>query len=252
MADGWKFEGSKSAQKKAKTFQIESNFYKVLTNAIMDLLITGDAYILKLSVDASKIKSVITELTKTLAKAFNIDMSKQEGEYEAIVQDVTTPRDLQLLKASTMHINFDETGKVSNYTQNCRGKTRVYKTQDVIHLTLFNVGGQPYGFTPLEPLLSDVATLIFAKDFAGKYFENDGIPYFIFNLPEATPDDRNYELLKTELKELKQKANKYRSLVTTGPITVEQVNKFNKDMEFAKLIQHFTQLILMGMGVPPR
>jgi len=50
---------------------------------------------------------------------------------------------------------------------------------------------------------------------------------------------------------LKKKSEKYRSMVLTGNVQHEQVNKFNKDMEFAKLIEHFTMKVFMGLGVPP-
>jgi len=254
MADGWEFETNKRSSGKktvedARKFQIKSKFYKVITNALWELMMTGNSYILKLSVDVERIKSVISRLTKTLAKTHNVKLEEKKA-FEFIKQDFEKPQDLQLLKSSTVRINFDETGEISSYQQTVRGKVRVYKSEDIIHLTLNNIGGQPYGFTPLEPLLSDIATLIFAKEFAGKYFENDGVPYFLFNLPEASPNDRNYKLLKKELKELKKKANKYRTLVTTGNITAEQINKFNKDMEFTKLIRHFTQIVLIAFGVP--
>lgn len=253
MADGWKFEGNKrlfkDPIKKADEFSLKSNFYKVLTNALIELLISGNAYILKLSVDEDKIKNIIIELTKTLAESFNVEIDK-EIDYELIKQDLKKPKDLQLLKASTIKINFDETGKISSFEQKVHGSKRVYQPQDIIHLSLTNIGGQPYGFTPLEPLLSDLGTLIFAKEFAGKYFENDGMPGWHFNLPEENPDSRNYKLLKKEVKKMRSSKNKHRIMLTTGKIDAAQINKFNKDLEFAKLIQHFTQIILMAMGVP--
>ena len=250
MADEWKFVGSSSAKGKAETFSSNSNFFKVLSNALLDLLTTGDAYILKLAVNEEKVKSLMSRLTTKVAKELNITLNKKIV-YDLIEQETKIPKDLQLLKASTIKINYDETGKVLSYEQQVGLQSkRVYRPEDVIHLSLLNIGGQPYGFTSLETALSDVATLIFAKEFAGKYFENDGIPYFIFHMPDATPDDRNYKNLVQELKNMKKEANKYRSMVITGNVTAEQVNKFNKDMEFAKLIQHFTQLILVTMGVP--
>jgi len=260
MADSWRYIGSKSAKEKAKAFQLKAKAYKCIANGFWDLLGTGDAYILKLSVNEEQVKSLIKKLTQKVAKSIGVDMAKKinfdekvtkEAVYELLKQDLKQPRDLQLLKASTISINFDETGEVLSYEQRVNNNTvRVFKPQDVIHLTLHNIGGEPYGFIPLETALSDIATLIFAKEFAGKYFENDGIPYFIFHMPDASPGDRNYENLKKELKELKKEANKYRSMVLTGNIEAEQVNKFNKDMEFSKLIQHFTQIVLMAMGVP--
>lgn len=249
MADGWRWVGSKSAKTKADTFCLTSNAFKILTNSLLELVITGDAYILKLSVNEDKIKSITYKLTEKLAKVLNVKLKKEEV-YELIKQDVKTPKDLQLLKASTITINFDETGKVSSYEQKVQGKKRIFSPKDIIHLSLFNIGGQPYGFTPFETAMSDMATLIFAKEFAGKYFENDGIPYFIFHMPDSTPDDRNYKNLVQELKNMKKETNKYRSMVITGNVTSEQVSKFNKDLEFSKLIQHFTQIVLMFMGVP--
>ena len=259
MADGWRFDSkakqgkSKSAIEDAQNFELKSRFYKVLSNAILDLLITGNAYILKLSVDEGKIKTLIQSVTDNIAKSFAVDISKAKKDeiFQFIKQETSKPKDLQLLKASTIKINFDETGVVKSYQQTVKNNpVRVFDAKDVIHLSLMNIGGQPYGFTPLETLLSDIATLIFAKEFAGKFFENDGIPFFMFKMPEAQPDDHNYKLLKQELKELKKDANKYKSIVVTGNIDAEQINKFNKDMEFPKLIMHFTQIILLAWGVP--
>jgi len=247
MADEWKYIGGKKPIADVDDFALQSKFYKILTNAIYDLLITGNAYILKLSVRESEVKSLFSKLTKGLASDLQVGFRKKT---RVLIQNLTKPKDLQVLKSSTVSINYDETGKVESYEQLVQSERRTYLPEDIIHLSLVNVGGQPYGFSPLEPLLSDVATLILAKEYAGKYFENDGVPNFLFKMPEDNPDSRNYTLLKKELKELKKKEEKFRNLVLTGKVDVEQLQKFNKDMEYAKLIQHFTQIILIGYGVP--
>ncbi len=253
MADEWRFNPYSSNDKKGKgqvtnaqKFASKVNYYKIKTDAIWDYLITGNAYILKLSVDANAVKSIMEVMTKYLQKKFNVEVKK--GEIVKIInQETDKPKDLQVLKASTVKINYDKTGDISSFTQEVKGEKRVYRPQDIIHL--HNVGF-PYGVSQLEPLLSDIGTLIFAKEFAGKYFENDGVPYFIFMMPDEDPDGRNYKLLKKELKELRKKGEKYRSMVLTGNVQHEQVNKFNKDMEFSKLIEHFTMKVFMGLGVP--
>lgn len=254
MADEWKYIGSDSAIKNARKFQLQSKFYKVLTNAIFDMLITGNAYILKLSVPESRIKDVATEISKRMAKKLKAELKKgpanQTSVFELIDQQFKVPQDLQLLKSSTMKINFDETGQIASYQQEVRGDTRLYRPQDIVHLSLINVGGEPYGFSGLEPLISDVATLIFAKEYAGKFFENDGIPHWLFLMPEEHPDSPNYKQLKKELQELKKQANKQRNLAITGKIEAKEIARFNKDMEYSKLIQHFTQIVLIALGVP--
>lgn len=246
-ADEWKFIGSDSAIDNTEKFAIASDFYKVMANAVYELMITGNAYIVKLSVNQDKVKELMSVITKASALQLGVTFKKRT---EVLLQDMTKPKDLQLMKSSTVTINYDETGQVVSYTQLAAGKERVFKKEDVIHLSLVNIGGEPYGFSGLEPLLKDIATLIFAKDFSGKYFENDGTPNFLFTMPEDNPDSRNFELLKKELTELKKKDQKFRNLVVTGNVGVQQIQKFNKDMEYSKLIQHFTQLVLIGLGVP--
>ncbi len=254
MADEWRFNPYSNNEKKGKgqtsvaqKFAAKVNYYKIKTDALWDYCITGNAYILKLSVDADSVKNIMEVMTKSLMKQFNVKINK--GEIVRLInQETSIPKDLQVLKASTVTINFDKTGEISSYEQEVQGNKRVYKPEDIIHIKTI---GHPYGISPLEPILSDIGTLIFAKEFAGKYFENDGIPYFIFKMPDENPDGRNYKLLKKELKELRKRTEKYRSMVLTGNVEHEQVNKFNKDMEFSKLIEHFTMKIFMGLGVPP-
>ena len=249
MADEWKFVGkAKKNLEDAKDFAKRVNLYKILTNVIYEFLTTGNSYTLKLSVNAEAIKTLLTQVTKNIAKENNLDFGKRS---EILLQDMTKPKDLQIIKSSTVNIQFDETGNVQNYIQKVGSSpARVFKEEDVIHISLANIGGEPYGFTGLEPLLSDVATLIFAKNYAGKFFENDGTPNFLFMMPEDNPDSRNVQALKTELRELKKKDQKFRNIVVTGKVDVKQLMKFDKDMEYSKLIQHFTQIILIGMGVP--
>jgi len=247
MADEWKHIGSKYGIKKAEEFEFKVKFYKVLSNALYDFFTTGNAYILKLSVDEDRVKEIMQVLTKQMSKDLSMKFKK---EAEVLVQEIKVPKDLQLLKSSTVKINYDETGRVTSFVQTVKNQTRVYRKQDVIHLSMINLGGENYGFTPLESLQEDLATLLFAKDYVGKYFENNGTPDYIFTMPKENPDSRNYKLLKSEMIEMKKKQEKHRNMLLTGEITVQEVTKFNKDMEFSKLIEHFTQIILIGLGVP--
>ena len=257
MSDYWKFASpsnskkiSKSSLDKANEFEIQSKFYQVFTDALFDYFTTGNGYILKLSVDKERLKSILENLTHYMARKFGVTNISKADQFKILKQSGGVPNDLQVLKSSTVTINYDETGEIASYQQKVHGEERVYKPEDIIHIGGIRIGGGPYAFSELEPLLSDIGTLIFAKEFAGSYFENDGIPYFIFKMIEESPNGRNYKLLKKELRDLKKKDEKYRSMVLTGNVDPIQVNKFNKDMEFAKLVEHFTQVIFMGLGVP--
>lgn len=258
MSDGYKFispTNTKKHIKEAEGFAINANMYKVMANSVWECLTTGNSYVLKLSVNEENIKSLIKTLeTKEVRKFVKSAKPKELKEtiFEIVNQNLSKPVDLQLLKSSTMTINYDETGKVISYQQRVGARTRIYRPQDIIHTSLINIGGGAYGFTPLEPLLSDIATLIFAKEYVGKYFENDGVPHFMFLMPEENPDSPNYKKLQQELKNLKDKAQKFRSLVLTGNVTATEISKMDKDMEFSNLIMHFTQIVIIALGVPPQ
>lgn len=250
MSDGWRYEGSKNAISKAQDFEIKSNLFKLITNAIIDILVTGNAYILKLSVSQDKIDELLRSIPIEMIEKQKLQVSEIKDKLLK-QEDMFKPKDLQLLKSSTIEIKYKNDGSVDYYEQTVENEKRIYQPKDIMHLSLFNLGGTVYGFTPLETLLSDIATLIFAKEFAGKYFENDGLPSWMFNLPEANgEDDRNFQVLKSQLQSLKKKENKFRTLITTGKIESKEIEKFKKDMQFKELIQHFTQVVLIGMGVP--
>ena len=253
MADGWKFYGTDDKKiEEANKFSKEVGFYKILTNAVWETILTGNSYLLKLSVNESEIKEIITEMSKEMLKEYKAKKLTKTKVAELVKQKTEKPKDIQLLKSSTMTINYDETGVISSYQQRVGGNTRVYLPEDIIHISLINVGGEPYGFSPLEPLLSDIATLIYAKEYAGKYFENDGAPAFIFNMPNENPESPNYKNFLAQLQKLKKTRDKFKSIVTTGEINSQQIIKFNKDLEYEKLIKHFTNIVLSALGVPAK
>ncbi len=254
LSDGWKFEGSKSPINKAEKFVEESKFYKVLANALYDLVLTGNGYILKLSVKEERLNKLLEKIT---SKMVTKGKGKKEKEVEKTIYELKQvegkkPKDLQNLKASTIKIDYDEHGRVKKYIQKVGNDEIKINPDEMLHLSKINLGGGVYGFSDLEPLLSDIATLIFAKEYAGKYFENDGVPNFMINLPEAMgEEDRNYQVLVQQLKELKKKENKWKALITTGQTNIEQIKPFDADMQYPELIKHFTRVVLMAMGVPP-
>ncbi len=254
LSDGWKFEGSKAPIKDAEEFIKETRFFKIMVNALFDLFTTGNAYILKLAVKEENIKRALEKISQQeVMEKFGFSRKdvKEKIFFELKKRGITKPKDLQLLKSGTTTIEYDKHGRVEKYKQEVGNERIFFDPQDVIHLSLTNIGGAVYGFTPLETLLSDIGTLIFAKEYAGKYFENDGVPNFLINMPEAMgEEDRNFQVLKQQMKELKKKENKWRTLITTGVTNIEQIKPFDQDMQYNELIRHFTKIVFMCLGVP--
>ena len=256
LSDGYKLEGSKKPIGDVEEFLKNSKFKKILANALFDLITTGNAYILKLSVSEARIKSLLDRLSQNkVIQKFGWKRKEVRNKtfFELKQKGTFKPKDLQNLKSSTVRIDYDEHGTVEGYRQTVNQQTVFFKPNEVTHLSLINLGGSVYGFTPLESLLSDIASLIFAKDYAGKFFENNGIPNLLINLPEAMgEEDRNYQVLKQALKEGKKKDNKWRAIITTGPTDVNQIEPFSKEMRFVDLVKHLTEVVFMALGVPPQ
>jgi len=255
MSDGYVFKGTKGAINKSEKFAKQIHFYKKLSDALWDLLITGDAFILKLAFNEDEIKSIVSsridfsKFKEPINKnVFLNDITKK------LMQNFNKTKGLQVLKSSSVTIVRDEFGNVKGYLQkSADGKKNImFKKDDVLHLSLTNIGGSTYGFTPLSTLLNDVATLIYAKDFAGKIFENDGIGSRLFNFPESSgEDDRNVQFLIEQLKLLRKKKNKLRPVVTTGKFEVIDLKNMTEHLQFKELIEQFSTIILFVWQVPP-
>lgn len=256
LSDGWKYEGAKSGSDEAEEFEMNSQLFKKLSNSIFDMLLTGNGYLLKLSINEERIKNLLERLSqKEVMKRFDLNKKdiKKQVFYELRQKNAFKPKDLQVLKSDTVNIKYDEHGKIVHYKQSVQNNTKIFSPEEIIHLTPMNLGGSVFGFNSVEPLLSDIATLIFAKNYAGNFFENNGVPNLIVNLPEAMgEEDRNYQVLQQALKEGKKKVNKWRALVTTGPTEVTQIEPFSKEMQFVDMIREFKQIVLMALGVPPQ
>jgi hypothetical protein len=258
LSDKWKFLGSKSAQKTAETTEIETNFYKVLADGLYDLFLTGDMYLLKLRVNKDDFKVVLSSKIDSNNFLLKSKMEKDklieymfENYQEKYPKDFSRTRSLQLLKSSTVRGVYDKNGNVIRYIQRVGLNKVEFSPEDIIHISLANIGGSVTGFTPVMPLLSDIGTLIEGKEYMGKIFEAVNPP-IIYNLPDSTAgeDDRNYQLLRKTLKDLQEKKNKLKSIITTGKIETKEVRQFSQDVEVQLILKQFTSIILFAWGMP--
>ena len=256
VADGWMFKpmssNSKSAIKKAEDAEQRLNYYKVLGDAIFDLLITGDGFILKSSVSEKDIlNSIANKLDNTIIKSGTKEHKSMVKEVMKTVEPGT--KKLQVLKSSTVSVGeHDIHGNIKTWKQKVGEIVQIYDANDVIHLTTTNIGGSIFGFTPLQAIIDDVATLIFAKNMVSKAFENQGVPPNIWNLPDAnSEDDRTYQTLKKALIDLKKQKNKLRDILTIGNLqNLQTKDNMLQDSGTQELMTKFTNIILFAFGVP--
>ena len=256
LADGYDLvpvEADEKMVEKMEQHLSKISFHKKLKTALLDLLITGNSYIEYKVISDEELEQLLTNINIELKKNFDYEIKKDLVLKQTLKEFI--PFNLFNIDASTVKIDYDEHGRVKAYVQKIPNKPESVvrlKPEEVIHLTLMSVGGNPYGFTPLQSLVEDIATLIFAKNYSGDYFEHGGQPNFLYIFPDAYgEEDRNVQALKHMLEEIKQNRLRHKDIILTGNVDVKQINNFNKDMEYKELIKHFTQIILMAFGVPP-
>ena len=259
LADGYDILPVSADEKKLELMRehlTRIKFHSKLKTALYDYFITGNAYLEYKVLEPKDFEQIVESVGAKIQKAFGYGLSEIEKRSIARkVAEDTISFNIFNIDASTIKIDYDEHGRVRGYIQHVPhivSKPVKLRPDEVIHITLLRLGGSHYGFTPLRALTSDIATLLFAKNYSGDYFEHGGEPDYIFTLPDAFgEEDRNVQYLKRILKEIKEKRLRHKDIILTGNVQVEQINKFNKDLEYKDLIKHFTQIILMAFGVPP-
>jgi HK97 family phage portal protein len=250
LGDSVDFRGTKQGVAQAEQFSARNHFRKKLYSVLQDMVLTGDGYMGVKAIDSFKFQRMVEPITKSIGLEYDETLEKK---LRARNPEVFLPREVFVLKASTIKINYDKHGVVQKYTQKVRGvQSPVYFSRnEVVHLSLNNIGGDVYGNSGFYSALNDIATLWYAKDYAGTWFQNDGSPEKIWNLEETNPNSKEFKQFKEQLKHFKAAKNKHKSLVTTGKTSFQNVNEFGKDLDFANLINVFTQRLLMLWNMPP-
>jgi len=254
MGDGFEFRGeSKAGVKAAQEFVRKNHFTKKLYSTLQDYVLLGDAYLGVRIIQESYINKMI-EGTSIIDDLQKCDLQKDDliSKLKIRDPDLFFPREIFPLKATTIYPNYDEHGRIKEYIQKVNGNSKKvsFSPFEVIHFSLNNIGNDVFGSTPLASCLNDIATLWYAKDYAGTFFQNDATPDKIYVLKNTAPNSAEYDEFKKQIEKFKNSKNKHKSMVMTGEVEVQNVNEFNKDLEFSTLIDKFTQRLRMAWNMP--
>ena len=256
MGEGFEFRSnSKAGIKSAEEFTKRNHFAKKFYSVLQDLMLTGDAFLGKRLITNyyvnKQVEKVIGE--NDLQKAAGLSKEMIISKLKIRNPDLFYPREIFPLKASTITANYDEHGRIIDYVQKVNGNSKKvsFDPNEVVHFSLNNIGNDVYGNTPFISCLNTVATLWYAQDYAGMFFQNDGTPDKIYVLKDTAPGSNEYESFTKQIQKFKSAKNKHKSMVMTGDIDIQDLNKFGKDLEFATLIDKFTQRLMMAWNMPP-
>jgi HK97 family phage portal protein len=251
MGDGFEFRGTKAGVKAAQEFVKRNHFNKKFYSVLQDLALLGDAYLGIRVIESYYINKLLEKNKDSFTKLFD-DYDSVINKLKIRSPETFYPREVFPLKSSTIRADFDEHGVIKQYIQKVKGNVKEvsFSPSEVVHFSLNNIGNDVYGSSPFNSCLNDVATLWYAKDYAGTFFQNDGTPDRMFILKDTAPGSEEFEKFKKTISKFRDAKNKHKSLVMTGEVEVKDINGFNKDLEFANLIDKFTQRLMMAWNMP--
>ncbi len=234
------------AEEKAKLFSKDENMkHKLSTSVGLDWLFTGSGYIWK-GFSETKMK----EKTIKLYKETGLDT--KEIETKAFLdEDLNTLSKFESVPSSTVEI-IATNKEILKYRQWAINAEFIeFNPDEIIHAKFLSLDGDPYGFTPMISSAQVIDTLSAIKDYHHVFFKNNGVPDMMFKMPKEMASSPNFKLVEQQLREYKKPENKHGIMLFAGEIEKEELNKWDKDMEFRQHAIYLTGVLAFAFNMPP-
>jgi len=263
---------SKNNVDKADEFARNNFLKQTLKAAVIDELALGDGYIWKGKLNKKDFDNAVKSTLKEIGVKDTEIKEIMTKDLETLDEDFNTERTLEYVPASTMNIEIHQSGTyVESFVQRTAwtfgtqtfpsrrqdssqpgssvNKTRRWKPENIIHKKFMELDGKVHGFTPMQSIFPVMKTLGLIKDYHGHWFDAGIKPDTIFNFEEMDANSIEFEKMRQVLQEWHN--NRRRShVVTTSKMNVQELNQWNKDMEFRLLAIYYTGVMAFGMGMP--
>lgn len=247
VSDGYAFESltnSNASEKKATEFCESNLFSNLLEKWLMDTFTYGNGFMVINKVTEEEIKSVLNAHYEMKDYSFK--------EFSNFVDELSYKNvNLQIVPAQTMSIKAEDIyGEDITYKQNVNGNSVIFKPSQIIHLKDIELDGKNFGYSRIYAIKSELQTLFNAKNYLGRFFDNNGTPNILFIAPKMSPGSKEYNDFVLQLNELKKSANKQRNLLATSEIETQKLNDVTDKMQFNDLMKYVTALLAMTYQMP--
>lgn len=252
----------------AAEFFMNNQGKQQLQASVMDWLMTGDSYIWigKATDDMMKESKSLKWLNNKYNQAgVKESVYKIRHIFDEDYGDVTNFR---YAPSETVEIDHDET-TIKGYKQetyasfnrnwnnqnyiNSGIRKRYWTPDQIIHAKFMELSGKVYGYTPMYANSAVIRTLGLIKDYAGTFFQNGGVPDWLFMFEsQGFTNKQNIDYLKAQLQKYKSSATKHGNLIgeSSGKFQAHKLNDFHKDMEFRQLMIMYAGLIAWSFDYP--
>ena len=237
-----------SAEDNAKAFWRNNQGRNKLVSAVIDWLLTGDAYIWMGKISDKQIK----ELGDKYFAQFGIET--KELEYKALLdEDYNNVSTIEVIPSSMTEIAHTEDG-IIKYVQKSKvnpTQDREFSPDDVIHAKFMDIDGKIYGYSPMEAGITAIKMVNAIQDYSYNYFAN-GVKLDRAWMVSGNINQTYIDKLEENLAQYKRTENTRGDLVIAGgdKISVEKLNEANEKMEFRQLAIHTVGRIAFSFNMP--
>ncbi len=250
---GFKALGEKTSGRnrilRSKLFWTKNKGREVLEETLYDMLTLGVGYNWVGKLSDIQVKEICNNAWKKLNP--NLETKAVEDLTKELIdsKEIDMAKKLRHVAASTVSIQSNKYS-IEKYVQVVGANTKYYSPEEIIQMNLLPFDGKVYPFPPMEAILSEIYLLWLITENYKSYFENGGHPDKIFVLPKEIAGSKNHNYLVETLKKYKKVQNKHGNLVFTGDIKVEDLMKFESQMENKDLSLYLVGVLAMFYGIP--
>ena len=213
IGDGYTIHGDSELHvKRVKNTFKKANFQKFLQDTVTSLVIYGDAY---------------------------SELVRDRGGLVEFFRPVD---------ASTVRIDYDEHGFVLKFIQRVLHRRVDFYPDEMIHMTINNVGGRVYGLSSLQSIIFTLQAKMAATQFNTEYFRRNGLPRSLYMVKNLSKEQNDRAV--AELRKATPQTDVWLN-VGAGEIQHQIVSPNNQDMQFIELMNFLRQEIIAATGVPP-
>lgn len=202
-------------------------FYETIETAARQLVTYGNAYIIKVRRNSSKLGKPY--------KLFNRTVKPIVGLFVA--------------EATSMQVGVNSLGKVSHYKQMVNGEESIYQVDDVIHLTYNKIPGTLTGLSNIHMVLDDIRALRKLEEEIEILGYQYAIPLYLYKVGTD-----NHPAAPGEVEAVSNTVNHmptYGIMVTPHTHTMESVTSDADPIDIMKFVEHFKRRAYTGLGISP-
>jgi len=192
-------------------------------------------------------RQLVTYGNAYVIKSRKPNVSKYGKAYKLFNRTVQPIVGLFVADATTMKIGLNNNNHVTYYKQTIAGNERIFKADDVIHLTYNKIPGLLTGRSSIISILDDVRALRKLEEEAEILGFQYAVPLYLYKVGTdnhpAAPGE--VDSVAVEINHM----NTYGIMCVPHTHTVETVTNNNDPIDIIKYVDHFKKRVYSGLGL---